>query len=295
MDRVHVEILFRCLTTHRQIDTAGKEPPAAFSTRHAIVLPVERRVLACGANSGAPYIAPIAGVPRRPWDWPSRGSACKRSRSESERNSHVKLSIKAVAAMAAILIATTLSQAQAQPVATKDPKAVKAGTYAVEPYHTQVVFSISHFGFSDFSGAFSGASGTLELDPAKISTAKLEVTIPVQTVLTTVPPLTDQLKGDGWFEASKFPNAEFKSTKVTATGKDSATIAGDLTLHGVTKPVTLRAHLVGSGTNPLDKSFSVGFEANGTIKRSDFDIKQYLPLLGDDVELSIAGAFTLQQ
>ena len=197
--------------------------------------------------------------------------------------------------MSALVIAAALSQAQAQQVATKDPKAVKAGTYAVEPYHTQVVFSISHLGFSNFSGTFSGASGMLELDPAKISTAKLDVIIPVQTVLTTVPPLTDMLKGDGWFEAAKFPNAEFKSNKVTATGKDTATIAGDLTLHGVTKPVTLKAHLVGSGMDPLAKVFTVGFEAKGTIKRSDFNIKQYLPLIGDDVELSIAGAFTLKQ
>jgi polyisoprenoid-binding protein YceI len=187
------------------------------------------------------------------------------------------------------------TNAMAQQGPSKDPKAVKAGTYKVEPYHTQVGFSISHFGFSDFSGLFSGASGTLELDPSELTVSKLDVSIPVQSVLTTVPPLNDELKGTKWFDAAKFPNATFSSTKVTATGQDSAIIVGDLTLHGVTKPVTLKTRLIGSGTNPLDKSFTVGFEATGTIKRGDFGVKQYLPLVGDDVRLRIAGAFVLQQ
>ena len=208
----------------------------------------------------------------------------------------MKTRLLAAAAMTALLAFSSLAQqAMAQQVSSKDPKAVKAGTYKVEAYHTQLGFSISHFGFSDFSGFFSEASGTLELDPNKLSIAKLDVSVPVQSVLTTVPPLTEQLKGDQWFDAAKFPNATFVSTKISKAGADTATITGDLTLHGVTKPVTLKARLIGSGTNPLDKSFTVGFEATGAIKRSDFGIKQYLPLLGDDVALKIAGAFVLQQ
>ena len=208
----------------------------------------------------------------------------------------MKMRLLPAAAMTALLVFSTLAPyAMAQQVASNDPKAVKAGSYKVEPYHTEISFSISHFGFSDYSGFFSGGSGTLELDPNKLSIAKLNVSVPVESVLTTVPPLTEQLKGDKWFDAAQFPNATFVSTKVTKTGADTATVAGDLTLHGVSKPVTLKARLVGSGTNPLDKSFTVGFEATGAIKRSDFGIKQYLPLLGDDVALKIAGAFVLQQ
>ena len=180
-------------------------------------------------------------------------------------------------------------------VSSRDPKTVKAGTYKVDPHHTQVIFSISHLGFTNFSGFFSGASGTLQLDPSNLSASKLEVSIPVSSVLTTVAVLDNQLKNDQWLDVAKYPNATFTSTNVTPIGKDSATITGDLTLHGVTKPITLKAHLIGSGTNPLDKSFNVGFEAVGTIKRSDFAIKQYLPLLGDDITLKIAGAFVLQQ
>jgi len=92
-----------------------------------------------------------------------------------------------------------------------------------------------------------------------------------------------------------FPNATFKSTQVVQTGANTANITGNLTLHGVTKPVTLKARLIGSGTNPLDKMFTVGFEATGTIVRSQFGVKQYVPLVGDNVTLTISGAFELQK
>jgi polyisoprenoid-binding protein YceI len=196
-------------------------------------------------------------------------------------------------AVAALVSLAGSLHAEAQ-LASQDPKAVKAGTYKVEPYHTQIGFSISHFDFSDFSGFFSGASGTLQLDPAKPGATKLDVSIPVTSVLTTVSVLDDQLKGDQWFDTAKYANATFTSTKVIPTGKGTATIVGDFTLHGVTKPITLKARLVGSGVDPLDKTFTVGFEATGTIKRSDFGVKQYLPLLGDEVHLNIAGNFKLQ-
>jgi polyisoprenoid-binding protein YceI len=171
---------------------------------------------------------------------------------------------------------------------------VKAGTYKVESYHTQVGFSLSHFGFTNYSGLFSGATGSLRLDPAHPAASKLDVTIPVDSILTTVPKLTDELKGDKWFDVAKFPQAVFTSTNVTLGSGGEATITGTLTLHGVTKPVVLHAHLLGAGVNPLDKAYTVGFEATGTIKRSDFGVSLYAPALGDDVELSIAGAFELQ-
>lgn len=198
-----------------------------------------------------------------------------------------------------LLLSASLSLASADPavaqqVASPDPASVKAGTYKLESYHTQAGFSVSHFGFSNFSGVFSGASGKLVLDPARPSAAKLEVSIPIKSVQTTVAQLDDMLRGDQWFDAAKFPNATFTSTKVSLSGKDSAVVAGNLTLHGVTKPITLNAQFVGAGVNPLDKTFTAGFEATGTIKRSDFGVSTYLPLVGDDVRLTIAGAFVLQ-
>ena len=169
----------------------------------------------------------------------------------------------------------------------------KPGSYKVESYHTQVGFSISHFGFTNYSGLFSGATGSLQLDPAKLGTSKLDISIPVDSVTTTVSKLTDELKGDQWFDTAKFPKATFVSTQVVPTA-EGATVTGNFTLHGITKPVVLHVRFIGAGVNPIDKAYTVGFEATGTIKRSDFNVKTYLPAVGDEVKLNIAGAFEQQ-
>jgi polyisoprenoid-binding protein YceI len=137
-------------------------------------------------------------------------------------------------------------------------------------------------------------SGTLELQPKNPAAAKLSIKIPVASVTTTSAKLTDELKGDQWLDAAKFPDMTFVSTKVTPEGKDKAKVTGNLTLHGVTKPVTLDVTLVGAGVNPLSKKVTVGFDATGTLKRSEFGVKTYLPLIGDDLHLTIAGAFERQ-
>jgi polyisoprenoid-binding protein YceI len=189
-------------------------------------------------------------------------------------------------------ILTASAAVAAPPIPTLE--SVKAGTYKVESYHTEVGFSLSHFGFTNYSGLFSGATGSLRLDPGNLATTRLEVSVPVQSILTTVPVLTDELKGDKWFDVAKFPQADFTSTNVSVGPSGELTITGNLTLHGTTRPIVLHARLVGVGVNPIDKQYTVGFQANGTIKRSDFGISLYAPALGDDVELSIAGAFELQ-
>lgn len=182
----------------------------------------------------------------------------------------------------------------AAPASSPTLSTVKAGTYKVEGYHTQVGFSLSHFGFTNYSGLFSGATGSLKLDPANPAASKLDVTIPVQSLQTTVPVLTDELKGDKWFDTAKFPQATFTSTSVSVGANGETVIQGNLTLHGVTKPIVLHAHLLGAGVNPIDKAYTVGFQASATLKRSDFGVSLYAPALGDEVQLTIAGAFELQ-
>lgn len=191
----------------------------------------------------------------------------------------------------ALLVATPVL---AQTPPTRDPAQIQAGTYAVDPGHTQVGWRVSHMGFSNYAGGFSDVSGTLELQPKTPASAKLSVKIPVASVTTTSAKLTDELKGDQWLDAAKFPDMTFVSTKVAPEGKDRAKVTGNLTLHGVTKPVTLDVTLVGAGVNPLSKKVTVGFEATGTLKRSEFGVKTYVPLIGDELHLTIAGAFEKQ-
>ncbi len=178
--------------------------------------------------------------------------------------------------------------------ASHEPATIKAGSYAVEPTHTQVGFTLLHLGFSYYSGVFSNVSGTLRLDPSRPDASRLKVSIPIDSVATTSAKLDGELKGPEWFDAQHYPTATFTSTRVTPMGKNAARVDGTLTLHGVSEPETLSVHFVGAGVNPLDKKYTVGFEAVGTIKRSQFGVKTYVPLVGDDVRLSIAGAFEMQ-
>jgi polyisoprenoid-binding protein YceI len=202
--------------------------------------------------------------------------------------------ILAAGALGAVLIVGAGSSALAQ-ASVKEGKDVKAGVYQAEPYHTQVLFTVSHFGLSEFSGVVTGASGMLKLDPAKPANSKLEVSVDTSTILTPVEKLTGELRDAEWLDAAKFPKATFVSTKVIPAGANAATIEGELTLHGVTKPLTLKAHFVGAGVNPITKGYTVGFDGQGDIKRTDFGVTKYAPMIGDTVHLTIHAAFELQQ
>jgi polyisoprenoid-binding protein YceI len=195
----------------------------------------------------------------------------------------------AAVALAAVVAA---GAAMAQPPApNRDPAQVQPGAYKVEPAHTRILFSVSHMGFTDYFGQFNGASGKLELNPANPAASSVSVSIPTDSVDANNSVLTGELKSPEWFDAAKFPTITFTSTKVTPTGKDTARIDGDLTFHGVTRPVSLEAKFNASGPNPLNKKYTVGFNAKGQLKRSEFGQKTYVPLIGDEVTLTISAAF----
>jgi polyisoprenoid-binding protein YceI len=193
------------------------------------------------------------------------------------------------AALALVAGSASLAQAPA-----KQGGDVKAGDYLAEPYHSQVLFTVSHFGLSNFSGVVTGASGSLKLDPAHPANSKLDVSVEAATILTPVEKLTGELRGPDWLDADKYPKATFVSTKVIPTGAGQATIEGDLTLHGVTKPLALKARFVGAGVNPITKGYTVGFDGEGVLKRTDFGVKTYAPMIGDTIHLTIHAAFELQ-
>ena len=193
----------------------------------------------------------------------------------------------ASAAVALLVASASFAAGPANP----DPKAVQAGSYTVEPYHTRVQFSVSHMGFTDWNGDFSNVNGSLEINPVHVEAAKLDISIPVASVSTTNAKLDGELKSDQWLDAAKYPTIHFVSTKVVRTGPNKAAITGNLTFHGVTKSVTLDASFNGAGVNPLDKSYTAGFNATTKINRSDFGVKTYLPLIGDEATIRISAAF----
>jgi polyisoprenoid-binding protein YceI len=195
---------------------------------------------------------------------------------------------------AGILLIVSSILVHAEGVATKI-SAAKAGTYKVDPYHTQIVFSLSHLGFTNFTGTFSDVSGSLKFDPKNIGSSKLDITLPTTSVLTPVTKLNDELKGVEWFDAANYPDATFSATKISPDKNDAFVIIGNMTMHGVTKPVSLKARFIGAGVNPINKVYTIGFEATATIKRAEFGVNKYVPLVGDNVHLTIAGAFELEE
>lgn len=149
-----------------------------------------------------------------------------------------------ILASAAVLLALATSAVAADAFST-DPAAVVAGAYTVEPAHTRVQFAVKHMGFTSFYGDFTGVTGSLSLDPKNVAGSKIDVTIPVASVSTTNPTLDGELKSAGWFDAATYPTMRFVSTRVVKTAASEATITGNLTMHGVTRPVVRMARFNG--------------------------------------------------
>ena len=204
--------------------------------------------------------------------------------------------MRPILALAALALAAPIAAQQMPDMlhGNGTPADVKAGTYAVEPNHTQVTFSVAHMGISPFAGTFSGASGTMTLDPAKLGATTLSVSIPTGSVQTTSAKLTEELKSADWLDAGRYPTATFRLTAVRALSADAAEVSGTLTLHGVSKPATMRVRFFGAGNNPMSKKASVGFLARLPIKRSDFGVSKYVPVVSDDTVLVINAAFEKQ-
>ena len=189
-----------------------------------------------------------------------------------------------------LALAATPVVAQMPAPGSMSTASITAGTYAVDSGHTQVAWTLNHLGFSLYHGLFGNPTGSLTLDPAKPNASTLTISFPIANVATTSDKLNQHLMSADFFDAAKFPTATFTSTKVTASGT-SATVVGNLTLKGVTKPVTLAVKFTGAGANPMSKAVTVGFSATGTVKRSDFGISYGVPAVGDQVDLVLTGAF----
>lgn len=189
-----------------------------------------------------------------------------------------------------------VAQSTPQVPGAKDASRITGGTYQADPAHSLVQWDVTHFGFNPYYGLFGDVSGTLQLDPKNPAAAKVDVTIPVSKIVTANSGLTAHLLRAGKdgakpdFFGPSPADARFVSTGIKVKGTE-AEITGNLTLNGVTKPVTLEAEFIGAGTNPFNKKETVGFEAEAEIKRSDFGIAYGIPMVSDTVELDITVAF----
>lgn len=164
---------------------------------------------------------------------------------------------------------------------------VYATTYTIEPDHAQGVFRWNHLGFSNPAAQFSQAKGTLDFDPADPTKASVEVTIPLGSLETGLPDLDEVFRSAEFFDTASFPTASFKSNMVERAAMGHLKVTGDLSLHGVTKPVTLDVTVVKIGKNPRDGLPTIGFDATTAIRRSAFNLGAYVPQVGDEIPMRI--------
>lgn len=168
------------------------------------------------------------------------------------------------------------------------PACVRATPYVFEPRHSQGVMRWNHLGFSNPSAQFSRIEGKLEWNAADPTKSSVMATIPMAGVATGVPDLDDDFRSTDFFDFTRFPAATFTSTHIgKAAGVNHYTVKGDLSLHGVTKAVTLDATINKVGTNPRNHLPSVGFEATTVLHRSDFGLGRYVPQVSDEIRIAL--------
>lgn len=182
----------------------------------------------------------------------------------------------------------------AQNALTDVPAEVQAGAYKLDPDHGKITWSVDHLGFSTYVGQFVNVQADLTLDPANPANSRLTATIPLTDVDSNSDGLDAHLQTADFFDTANHPVATFVSRSVTVDADDpsEATVVGDLTLRGVTRPVTMEVEFNQAGQSM--GAYKAGFDGEATIRRSEFGIAYALPVLGDEVTLHIEGEFVRQ-
>jgi len=166
-----------------------------------------------------------------------------------------------------------------------------AESYQLEKTHADLLFSIDHLGFTAKHGSFRDLDATLQYDAEHPEKSHVTVSVKTESLDTGFAARDQDVKGDKFLDVAKYPEMRFVSTKVTPGPNGTLLVEGNMTLHGVTKPLVLHATLNKAGANPFDKKPTLGFSASGSLKRSDFGISTYLPLIGDVVTITIDAEF----
>src|SRR6185295_20954 len=180
-------------------------------------------------------------------------------------------------------------------------KPVPAGAYQVDKAHTSLLFRVSHLGFSTYTGRFTRLDAQLQFNPDDLASSRVTVNIDPRSIEADNAPsgFMQTLAGKDWLDADRFGELAFRSTAVEVTGPETFQIRGELTLHGVTHPITLDAHYNGGyAGHPYEPRARVGFSAQGSFKRSDFGVAYGVPArgttfgVGDEVQVVLETEFS---
>lgn len=170
---------------------------------------------------------------------------------------------------------------------TISPAHAQIENYEFDKAHTQIMFSVSHLGFTNSHGRFMEFDGGFQFNRAEPEKSAVNVTIQTASIFMGTDKWDDHMKNQDFFNVEKFPTMAFKSTAVEKTGENTGKITGDLTILETTKPVTLDVVFNKAGKSPFGEMYKAGFSATANIKRSDFGMTYGLPMVGDDVKIMI--------
>ncbi|WP_299494253.1 YceI family protein [uncultured Shewanella sp.] len=184
------------------------------------------------------------------------------------------------------------------PNVEKELISLQAGEYTLDKSHAALLFKIQHLGLSTYVGRFNQFDAELNFDPNNMASASLKATVNIRSIDINNADLAGTLQDTTWFDSERFPQATFMCHTVTPLStlqsNNRFNFSGDLTLRGVTKPVIFTATFHGGADNWLTGKYTIGFSAVGQIKRSDFGMDSYIPIVGDEVELEIYAEFLKQ-
>ena len=165
---------------------------------------------------------------------------------------------------------------------------LRAGQYTTDPDHTSVLWKINHLGFSTFVGRFNDVEASLDFDPENIENSSIEVIINTAGLDINNPEFAEELRGSNWFDVENFPQAVYRTTSFVESNENTFVFEGELTLLGVTAPVTLNVVFNGGGRNFLTRKYTLGFSASANFQRSVFGLSRFTSFgVGDDIELEI--------
>ncbi len=166
-------------------------------------------------------------------------------------------------------------------------------TWQNDDPHSQLGFTVTHLGIADVSGTFNDFDVTAKSSKPDFTDATFELTAKTASIDTRVDARNNHLKSADFFDAEKYPTLSFKSTSIKKAGKNKYKLTGDLSLHGITKPVTMDLLYKGTVENPISKKHTAGFQITGTIKRSDFNVGPGFPapMISDEVRIKADGEF----
>lgn len=162
---------------------------------------------------------------------------------------------------------------------------LRGGTYSLDTSHATLLFKVSHLGLSTYVGRFNAFDASLDFEPENMTNAKLDAVIEIASLDVNDDDLKDTLMGGTWFDQANYPQAVFTTTSVNPISDSEFEFLGDLTLHGVTQPISLIATFHGGANNILTGKYTLGFSAKGSFIRSDFGIDAYTSMVGDKVEI----------